>query len=172
METLAKIYEDKYVLGYVRTKVSEIYTEITNLDLVETRIFQQLEKYYSLDTPRSLRRIKYLVDREIASAKKLYKPQNSKLFTDMEEYEVNSFEDIHVNPEKKIVEQDALQRKINAISTCEEETYVLNAWAEGCKDVEIAQEIADKFGGNPKSRRIWVQRFKKKCQQRLQAHEA
>lgn len=175
METLTIIYRDKSVMRYLREKVDQVSYAITYVDKLEKNIFEQLVSYYEANQKRSIKRIKYLIDREIVQALKRYSTEKIVVFSDMtstDDFGESSFEepeDMLARVSETVIDNISLKEKISGLASTDSERFVLNAWIEGLSDKAIAAELALHFGGKASSKRIWVQRFRTKCQRKLVA---
>lgn len=71
--------------------------------------------------------------------------------------------------EEPMIEKSSVKERIRSLGATDSEKFILNAWIEDKdrSDVDIARELALHFGGNSRSLRIFVQRFRKKCRERL-----
>lgn len=178
METLEFIYRDKRVVAYIRKRVDEVSHIITNVDKLEESIYKQLVAYYKIKPIRSIKRVHYLIDREIGVARKRYRLQQAVAFSELEVKkdfgESQGFEpqDILANVEEavmKIIETSSINKKIAGLASDELEKFTLNAWANGLTDTEISRTLASQFGGKFDKHRKSVQRFRAKCQRKLLA---
>lgn len=175
METLETIYNDKSVMSYVRSKIDEVSSKITNVWKLEESIFKQLECYYCKCDKRSIKRIKYLIDREIVQALKRYTTEKVVMFSELTivddfgesiDYEPT---DVLANVSETVLKDFSLNEKISGLASTDCERFVLQAWINGFTDKAIAAELALLDGSNPNSKRIWVQRFKTRCRKKLLA---
>lgn len=178
METLEIIYNDSKVINYLRRKVDDVSSLITNVEKLEQRIYNQLVKYYEFKTKRSFARIRYLIDREIDFVKKEYRLQESTVFSSLaitnDFGESQEFEphDILANVEDAAilsVERASIRKKIAGLASNDFENFTLNAWATGMSDSEISRTLASRFGGKFDTYRKNVQRFRAVCQRKLAA---
>ena len=176
MNILEVIYTDTKVLNYIRNRIAEVEHEITYIDKLEHRIFTQLSRYYNKRQKRSFKCIRYLVDREIKYVKSDYRLQKSISFMSIlprDDYgEQQEFEPIDVladveDTALRNIKSSSIRKKITGLASSDSELFVLNAWSQGLNDLQISKELAFRFGGNPKSLRIWVQRFRTRCQRKL-----
>lgn len=175
MDVLTIIYRDKSVLRYVHDKVEEVSHLITNIEALESSIYSQLVKYYKTTSTRSIKRIKFLIDREIALARKRYGIQDVTMFSDLSV--INDFgESLEFEPadllaqgSETVLENISLKEKIACLAADDRELVTLNAWAYGYNDSQVSETLARHFGGKSESHRKFVQRFKVKCQRKLTA---
>lgn len=173
MQELTIVYRDRSIMTYVQQKVSEISHIITNTCKLERRIYSQLAAYYA--TGKSgYRHACRLVNREIKLAMNQYRKQNTVSFDSI--VSKNDFgESLKFEPrdalagvEESVIEKSSLNEKIRSLAATDLEKFVLNAWIDKKSDSDIAKELALHFGGNSRSLRIWVQRYRTKCQGRLE----
>lgn len=178
METLEVIYRDTSVMKYIRENVDAISHIITNVDKLEGSIYKQLTSYYENNTKRSIKRIRYLVDREIGRAPKRYRIQRAIAFSDLgtkDDFgESREFEpkDVLADVEDaamRSIESSSIRKKIVGLASNDFENFTLNAWASGLNDTEISRTLASQFGGKFESHRTFVKRFKAKCKRKLAA---
>jgi len=176
LDKLILIYQDDWVVRYVQRKVDEVSHEISNTEKLENAIYKQLERYFGSQPKRSIKRIRHLVDREISQARKRYGKQNTILFSDLAVANDSGETELEFEPKDALasVEETALNNssfteKVTALASSDRELYVLKAWAHGATDSEISLALASVFGGNPKSLRVFVNRFKSRCRAQLSA---
>lgn len=175
MEVLTIIYRDRSVLRYVHEKVEEVSHLITNVEALEGSIYSQLVKYYKTTSMRSIKRIKFLIDREIALARKRYGIQDVTMFSDLSV--INDFgeslefepEDLLAQVSETVIENISLNEEIARLAADDRERFTLNAWANGLSDTQVSETLARQFGGKCESHRKFVQRFKAKCRSKLTA---
>lgn len=173
MNNITIVYQKPWVLGYVRQKVDEISHVITDIDKLETRIYKQLSDYFSRGKT-SYKRVQYLVNREIDLALKQFGTQNIVVFSDLTKR--NDFgESMEFEPEdllaqggETVIENISLSEEIARLAADDRELFTLNAWANGFSDPQVYTTLARHFGGNQESHRKFVQRFKVKCQERIE----
>lgn len=173
MENLILVYKHKEALRYIRENVDRVSHVITNIEKLEKEIFYQVSKYLALGK-KSISQIRWIVNREISSALKKFGKQDKINFSNI--LEENDFgeslefepEDVLANVEEPILEKSSIRERIRSLAATDSEEFVLNAWIDEKSDSEIARELALRFGGNSRSLRIWVQRFRTKCQERLE----
>lgn len=168
------VYKERWLVDFVNTQVAR--TRVTNQSLLESRIHKQLEKYLLKfqDAHRHRNKLRQIVNDEIASSVKLYKLERTESFSGT--CVVNDFgeslefepEDVLANVEEPMLEKSSISERIRSLAATDSEEFVLNAWIDEKSDSEIARELALRFGGNSRSLRIWVQRFRTKCQERLE----
>lgn len=174
MKTILIIYEDRSVMSYIRRRIEEVNCLITNTQRLEGRIFKELESYYESTENRSIKRIKYIVNRAIVLAKKQYGTQRTAIFSDLTN-EDGFGESLEFEPEDLLAQggETALQNislneEIARLATGDRELVTLNAWSNGFNDTQVSMTLASHFGGNKESHRKFVRRFKVKCQERLE----
>lgn len=176
MDKLKIVYQDDWVVRYVQKSVDEVSHFITNTEKLEESIYKQLGSYFHSKEKRSIKRIRQLVDREISQARKRYGKQNTILFSDLAITKDNDDSELEFEPvdalagvENTALNKFSLMEKVTALASSDHELYVLNAWSHGDSDSEISLALASRFGGNPKSLRVFVNRFKLRCRAQLSA---
>lgn len=174
MDNLIIVYENASVMSYLRKKVDDVSSIITDVDKLETRIYAQLADYFSRGKI-SYKRAQRLIDREVSQALKQFGTQKAIAFSELSKG--NDFgESVEFEPEDLLaqggetaVENISLNEKIARLATDDREMVTLNAWANGLNDKQVSTTLASRFGGNSESHRKFVQRFKAKCQRKLSA---
>ncbi|RDV27747.1 hypothetical protein [Lysinibacillus capsici] len=174
MQELTIVYRNRYIMKYIQKKVSEVSHIITDTCKLEGRIYSQLASYYATGK-RGYKHSCWLVNREIKLAMNQYRKQNvvpfDLLAVNKNDYG-ESFEfqpiDALASVEESVIELSSLNERIRSLAATDSENFVLNAWIDKKSDSDIAKELALHFGGNSRSLRIWVQRFRTKCQDRLE----
>lgn len=176
MDKLKIIYQESWLVQYVYKKVDEVSHLITNTEKLEDNIYQELKSYYRSREKRSIKRIKYIVDREISQAKKRYGKQNTIVFSDLavaNDYGESELDfepvDALAGVEDTAINKFSLIEKVTALASSDRELFVLKAWSNGFSDSEISTALASRFGGNPNSLRVFVNRFKVRCRTQLSA---
>lgn len=176
MDKLKDIYKETWIVQYVHQRVDEVSHLITNTEKLEDNIYQELKSYFQSREKRSIKRIRHIVDREISQAKKRYGKQNTILFSDLVVANENDESKLEFEPvdalagvENTALNKFSLMEKVTALASSDRELYVLNAWSHGDSDSEISLALASRFGGNPKSLRVFVNRFKLRCRAQLSA---
>ncbi|WP_427110882.1 hypothetical protein [Lysinibacillus xylanilyticus] len=175
MKTISIIYEDRSVIKYIRRRIDEVNYLITNTQRLESRIFKELECYYESTENRSIKRIRYIIDRAVVLAKKQYGIQKTVVFSDLNN-EYGFGESLEFEPEDLLarggetaLENISLNEKIARLASDDRELVTLNAWANGFNDTQVSETLASRFGGKCDSHRKFVQRFRAKCQRKLTA---
>lgn len=173
MKLLEKVYNEPQLIRYVRAQVDSVAHLVTNTEKLEAAIYKQLGNYYAL--PRnniSIYWARRLVDREVKRAKERYGKQNSVLFSDLAAA-TDGYSEIEYDPidalasvEESVID-NLIKEKVTALARDDKEMFVLKAWSIGYNDSEISRALASRFGGNPNSLRVYVNRLKEKCQKRL-----
>lgn len=173
MKDLIIVYEHHWLLEYVRKKVNEVSFSITNTDKLESSIYHQLEKYFSLNKEViSKRWLRHLVDREIELMLRLHRIQHTTLYSDLAV--TNDFgESLMYEPVDKTadveyeVERKSLQRKIARLASDDFERYVLTAWSRGERSIDIAKDLAALDNRDVAYFKLKVARFKTRCKKRF-----
>jgi len=174
LKLLEKVYNEAQIIQYVEQQVGKVAHLITNTEKLEQSIYGQLRSYYSSGKP-CISWARRLVDREIKTAKQRYGKQDVIMFSDLAVAKEGDVE-LEFEPESALagVEETAiknfsLNEMIAALASDDRERFVLKAWTHGYNDSEISLALASQFGGNPKSLRVFVSRFKVRCRTRLNA---
>lgn len=174
MREIKIVYENKRALSYLRKRVEDVSSAITNTEKLEASIFAQLTDYLATGSS-NFRRIKYLVDREIKRALNQYRTEKVVLISTLSSSddfgESSEFDpqDVLANVEDAVVQKSSLHEKIAGLASDDREFFTLKAWSNGSNDAEISRSLADHFGGNSNSHRRFIQRFREKCQRKLVA---
>lgn len=173
MEVLIKEYPNIFI------NVVEQVSKHTNLISCSERVIEKITRriinYVDNDKSKITHKlvINRIIHREIAQAYTEKKKEiMSTSFINMSSDENNEsleFEpvDISTNVEHSVVEKTSIKEKLDNLSSNASELFVLNAWSQGFNDTEISKELSSRFGGNPKSLRVWIQRFRTRCQRKL-----
>lgn len=176
MDKLKIIYQETWIVQYVHRKVDEVSHLITNTEKLEDNIYKELKSYFRSREKRSIKRIRYIVDREISQAKKRYGKQNTIVFSDLAVANDNGESELDFEPvdalagvEDTAINKFSLMEKVTALASSDRELFVLKAWSNGFSDSEISSALASRFGGNPNSLRVFVNRFKVRCRTQLSA---
>lgn len=171
MKGMVQIYCDDWVLRYARKKIDEVSHKITNTYLLEDLIFKELADYYSSYEKRSIKRIRYIVDRRITQALERNRLQNTMSYSDLAV--TNDFgESLEYEPTDEVtdveenVERNALQRKIARLASDDFERYVLTAWSRGERSIDIAKDLAVHGNHDVAYFKLKVARFKTRCKKR------
>lgn len=147
-------------------------------DRVINKIIRKINRYIKEDESRAQHKyvLYRIITKEIAQAYKEKKkehevvPIHNLLHNDFGESLEYEPVDALASVEEPLLEKSSLNEKIRSLAATDSEKFVLNAWIEDKDrpDTDIARELALRFGGNSRSLRIWVQRFRTKCQERLE----
>lgn len=174
MEELEVVYRDSRILTYLRKKVDEVSWLVTNIEKLERKIYLQIYKYLSNkgEGRISFARIRYLVDREIGSAKEEHRLQNVIMYSDLAITDDFGESLMYEPPDERtevygIVESresiHSLNGKIAGLASDDFEKIVLTAWSHGERDIDIAKDLAARFNRDISYFKLKVARLKKRC---------
>lgn len=176
MDKLKIIYQETWIVQYVQRKIDDVSHLITNTEKLEDNIYEELKSYFRSREKRSIKRIKHIIDREINQAKKRYGKQKTIVFSDLAVANDNGESELDFEPvdalagvEDTAINKFSLMEKVTALASSDRELFVLKAWSNGFSDSEISLALASRFGGNPNSLRVFVNRFKVRCRTQLSA---
>ena len=161
-------------------KVSEVVDDSHGMencaDRVIRKTLERIEKAIDKGKLKSNNyvRMKYLAYREIIQARKERKLEiESDYIDDLavvdkggDEYDFEIVDEI-TNVENLVVgddEQERVQKTIATLACNDRERFALNLWAKGLNNTQIASGLASRFGGKAASYRVWLTRFKERCE--------
>ena len=168
MKDLIIVYEHRWVIDYVRKKVDEVNSIITDTDKLEQRIYRQLASHFGNPPNKiSKRWVKQLIDRDISQMLKQYRIQKTTSYSDLaitnDFGESLMYEPVDDTTNVELeVERKSLQRKIARLASDDFESYVLTAWSLGERSVDIARDLAIRGNHDVAYYKLKVARFKKR----------
>lgn len=174
MEELEIVYRNSKIMEYLRAKVEEVSWLITNTDKLENKIYRQVGNYLinKGNNRISFSRVRYLVDREIGSAREEHRLQNVVMYSDLAITDDFGESLMYEPPDIKtevygIVENresnNLINGKIAGLASDDFEKFVLTAWSRGERDTDIARDLAVLKGRDISYFKLKVARFKKRC---------
>lgn len=172
MNNLTTVYEIPWLIEHIHSECDR--SSAVNSDKLEDRVIASIASYLGKNEQNTrnkaflFREVKRLVSRE----EKNYRREQAAYFADMitanDDGEETEFEpvDVLANVEARIIEREEVKTTVDLLAQEDRrKKIVLTAWAEGIADATyISDTLASVLGGNAASHRVFIQRFKKKCE--------
>lgn len=166
-------YRNKWIADEVYKYSAKISSKVTDTSIVENRIMQAVGKYLTEDVTRIKNRayILKMIQREAYAALKRNRNEHAVHFADIG-YEDDTGEIIEYEPTDVLanVESDFSAKETITLLAKDDRkrSLILNAWANGfTNDKALSETLASFFGGQARSHRIYIQRFRIECRTTL-----
>lgn len=172
MDKLTTAYQLPWLIDCIFRECEK--TDVAKMDKLEKRVIKEIDSFLAKFPDRAQNRalMKRKVRRHVAGYKALYAQEQYSVFSNMvtndEEGAEQQYEpaDVLANVEGSVIDAVETKRTIDLLAQADRrKELVLTAWAEGIADASyISDTLASVLGGNAASHRVFVQRFKKKCE--------
>lgn len=167
------VYEIPWVIDYIYEVSDGIRNEVVDQTLFEERCIKRISEYLGLDegNKKNKRYITRMI-REVASAvKKRNRKEFAEVFTGMTMRD-DGEDEIEFEPEDPLagVEDEVIANETIALLAQDDQVnqMILDYWTIGNTDnTHISRSLARTFGGNEKSLRVGIYRFRESCREKL-----
>lgn len=167
-------YNDKWVMSNVRRAVDSITHQITDTSKVERRVLIKVGRYLSLQdsNKNNKKHILRLIFREVNDSLKRNRREYAEHLADLTTQDEEG-QDIEYEPEDVLANVGSAGLEIKETITLlakddRRRKTILNEWMNGnTNDMDISRILADSLGGQARSHRIFIQRFRIECQEQL-----
>ena len=168
------VYEIDWLLEWVYKESDKLRNILTDQTVFESRCIRKLGNYLSKDQAniKNKRYLKRIIKEEASDVIARYKNENYQIFTEMitEDSQGNVVE---YEPKDVLadVEGSIIAKEMTALLAQDDHRTeaILIGWLDGTTNTaEISRTLARSFGGNPKSHRIAIHRFKNICRKQIQ----
>ncbi|SCA85314.1 hypothetical protein [Bacillus glycinifermentans] len=158
-------------IPYVEWESGRIAHLIRDMTAFEQRCYEKIGKALEIFSDND--RDKRALIQRIIKQERAYFLKNHNLRNDVAIESVNEEETVWepVDVSANVVGEVLLKEKIALLAQGDpRKKTILAIWSRGCtNDSEISSLLAKRFGGNPESHRIFIQRFRSRCQSQLTA---
>lgn len=166
------VYNETWIIDEIQKSSDEVLLKQLNPGLFEKRVISKITKYITENTKRRKHR-RYIIKMIKRECKDFIESrQDNKVynFSSIYEKDEDGNEQYFEPPDVLAdVEDEIMAKEMAALLAQDSRSeIILDAWLLGnTNDTEVSRILADTLGGNSKSHRIYIQRFKKQCREKL-----
>lgn len=169
-------YQNEWVMSNLRRAINSISHQITNTNNVERRAIIQVGKYLAKDekNKNNKKYILRIIYREVNQALQRNRREYAEHLADLATCD-DEGQAIEYEPEDVLADINSAELEIKETITLlakddRRRTTILTEWMNGnTNDTDISSILADTLGGQARSHRIFVQRFRIECRTELTA---
>lgn len=175
MKDIKLVYQNKWIIERIYYESSKLSSKITNTTIFEERAVGDVAQYLVINKEhiKNKRHIMYLIKRRVWEAEDRDRKEDyttfSSLSTNDEEEDEIEFdpEDVLADVESDLINKETIEL---LAENDRRRKKVLESWSLGnTNDALMSRSLARSLGGNERSHRIFIQRFRKSCSERLSA---
>lgn len=173
MEKQTLVYEVDWLINRIYEESDKLLSRITSTERFEERCIKDIGEYLYLDkgNAKNKSHLIRLINRKVKEALESFKKEEHAYFSDVVEGEI--FEDeIEFEPEDTLasVEGEVVTKEMTALLAQDDQKVrlILDYWMIGnTNNAHISRSLARTFGGNEKSHRVSIYRFRESCREQL-----
>jgi|SRR5699024_6098210 len=174
MNKQALVYEVSWLIDRIYRESDKLLDKITDTTRFEDRCIKDIGEYLSLDegNVRNKDHLVWLIKRKVKEATDNYKKEDNEYFSDVVSMEAFD-EEVEFEPQDVLanVEEEVMAKETAALLAQDDcrDKAILNYWLIGnTNSAHISRSLARTFGGNDKSHRVYVHRFRESCRNQLE----
>jgi len=173
MEKQKLVYEVDWLIKRIYEESDKLLNKVTDTTRFEDRCIKDVGHYLSLDkdNTKNKNHLIWLINRKVKEALDNYKKEDREYISDVVSTE-GFEEEIEFEPEDVLanVEDEVITKEMTALLAQDDhhKKLILGNWLIGnTNNADISRSLARTFGGNEKSHRVSIYRFRESCREQL-----